>query len=116
MKNKHFPSFQEALKKHLSDNKDDITSLADRAEVSRDALYKVKYGKTKSPSLEVVVKVAQAYNETVEQFIGIHATSISPRLYSLISQLSHREQEILAVMIETLPADQTLDTIQEKQS
>lgn len=105
MKNNTFPSFQEALQRHLSEHGDDITSLSKRAGVSRDALYKVHYGKTKSPSLEVVVKVAQAYDETVEEFMGLAEAELSSELESLLSRLSPSEQEILRASIQALVAN-----------
>lgn len=95
MSNNDFPSFLDALNRHLEERSEDVTTLAQRAGVSRDALYKVKYGKTRTPSVEIVVKVSNAYGETVEEFMGLSPSQVRDQLVEQIALLTPQEQAIL---------------------
>lgn len=95
MNNPEFPTFLQALEKHMEASGDDVTTLAKRANVSRDALYKVVYRKTKTPSLEIIVKVAAAFGETVEEFMGLTPVQIRDDLLDEISRLTPSERAVL---------------------
>lgn len=95
MSNNDFPSFLDALNRHLDEWSEDVTTLALRAGVSRDALYKVKYGKTRTPSVEIVIKVSNAYGETVEEFMGLSPAQVRDQLVEQIARLTPQEQAIL---------------------
>ncbi|SFQ52202.1 helix-turn-helix domain-containing protein [Donghicola eburneus] len=90
-----FPSFLEALNRHLDEWSEDITTLALRAGVKRDALYKVKYGKTRTPSVEIAVKVAHAYGKSVEEFMGLSPAQVRDQLAEQIARMTPQEQAIL---------------------
>ena len=99
--------------------------MAKRAGVSRDALYKVTYGKTRSPGLDVILGVAAAYGETVEEFMGLTPRQIRDSLAEQLARLTPREQAILEASISALLAqredgegqqDAALDRAPESQS
>jgi transcriptional regulator with XRE-family HTH domain len=88
----------------MESHNDSPTDIANRSGVSRDALYKVIYGKTKSPSLELVVRVANAYDETVEEFMGLTPVKIKDSLYQHIEKLTEKERQLLEASIAAILA------------
>jgi transcriptional regulator with XRE-family HTH domain len=100
-------AFAAALEAHLSEHAEDLTSLANRAGVSRNALYKVRYGKTKSPSVDIAIKVARAYGETVEEFMGLTPVEIRDELLAEIAQLSPSERSVLHAALMALRRNQS---------
>lgn len=105
MTQNRIPSFMEALTFHMDRSGDDVTSLANRAGVSRDALYKVLYGKTKTPKLELIIGVASAFGETVEEFMGLSPAQVRDELLEEISLLSPSERAVLRATLAALRAD-----------
>lgn len=103
-KSEIMPSFQQALTRHIEEANEDVTTLAKRADVSRDALYKVIYGKTKSPNLEIIIRVARAYSKTVEEFMGIAPARVRDDLIDEISRLAPSERAVLQASLKALRA------------
>ncbi len=103
-KSEIMPSFQQALTRHIEEANEDVTTLAKRADVSRDALYKVIYGKTKSPNLEIIIRVARAYGKTVEEFMGIAPARVQDDLIDEISRLAPSERAVLQASLKALRA------------
>lgn len=104
MGNNDIPTFQKALIAHIEEAREEVTALARRAGVSRDALYKVIYGKTKSPSLEIIIRVARAYGKTVEEFMGIAPAQVKDDLIEEISRLAPSERAVLQASLKALRA------------
>ena len=96
------PSFKVALAIHMGEAGDDVTSLADRAGVSRDALYKVTYGKTETPKLDLVMKVAAAYGKSVEEFMRM--APAGSRVLDELGPLTASERSILLAVLQALRA------------
>ncbi|WP_341204808.1 helix-turn-helix transcriptional regulator [uncultured Sulfitobacter sp.] len=109
MINEPIPTFESALKRHLEASDLDVTTLARKAGVSRDALYKVVYGKTKSPSLEIIIRVASAFGETVEEFMGLTPAQIRDDLLDEIGRLSAQERAVLHASLTALRPQQAAD-------
>lgn len=105
------PSFQQALMRHIEGANEDVTTLAKRADVSRDALYKVVYGKTKSPNLEIIIKVARAYNKSVEEFMGLVPARVNDSLLDEISRLQPSEREVLQASLKVLRAQRASEPV-----
>lgn len=95
MDNKDFPRFRDALQRHLDERSEDVTKLAQRAQVGKDALYKVLSGKTRIPGVEIAVRVAHAYGKSVEEFMGLSPAQVRDQLAEQIARLTPQEQAIL---------------------
>jgi len=95
MKKASFPDYLSALQRHMAAKSDTPTDLANRAGVSRDALYKVLQGKTKTPSLEFIIRIAKAYGQTVEGFMGLSPAQIHGGLIDEVALLDPQSRSTL---------------------
>lgn len=108
------PTFLDALQRHMAASGDDVTTLAARAGVSRDAIYKVTYRKTRTPSLETIIRVARAYGETVEEFMGLTPAQIRDELLDEIGRLSPSERAVLLASLTALRSQQASDAAEKE--
>ena len=97
-------SFSEAFNEHLARTGEKVADIATRAGVKRDALYSLKYGKSLNMAVDDAIRVAHAFGETVEEFMGLTATQARSSLIDQIQRLSPREQQILEASISAILA------------
>lgn len=99
-------TFAEAFVEHLSSTGARVTDIAKKSGVDKDALYSLKYGKTRDMSVRDAIKVASAFGMTVEEFLGITTPEIDDALNRKLKSLSPRERALLSASIEAFLAPQ----------
>lgn len=97
-------TFADAFNDHLERTGLPVTELARKSGVNKDALYKLKYRKTKNMTVDEAIRVAAAFGETVEEFMGLSPAQIREGLAEQVARLSPREQAILEASIAAILA------------
>ena len=81
-----------------------MTDIAARANVSKEALYALKRGTTKNMAVGDAIRVANAFGETVEEFMGMTPTQVRDSLVTQLSQLTERERALLEASLTAILA------------
>ncbi len=102
-------TFSQAFNDHLSEANVKITEVARGSGVTKEALYSLKYGKTRNMSVDDAIKVAAYFGETVEEFMGQKPRRLRDALLDQIQQLSERERRILEVSLKAVLAEREVD-------
>ena len=97
-------TFSQALIEHLENTGVRVTEIAAATGVHKDALYKLKYGKTRNMSVDDAIKVAAFFGETVEEFMGIGPGALRDTLMDQIAQLSESERQIFEASLKAVLA------------
>lgn len=97
-------TFSDAFNEHLASTGAKVTDIAGKSGVKPDALYSLKYGKSRNMNVEDAIRVAQYFGETVEQFMGLAPGQVRDTLVEQIAQLSPREQKLLEVSLASILA------------
>lgn len=98
-------TFSQSFNEHLEVCDCDIVKISEQTGVKKDALYKLKSGKTQNMNVRDAIKVARYFDKSVEQFMGIEIRQVAEdRFQQLSSQLSDQERQILAASINAIVA------------
>lgn len=95
-------TFSAALIEHLDRTKRKVAEVAETAGVNADALYKLKSGNTRNMGVDDAIKVAHAFGETVEEFMGFDQRQLQSELQETFDQLTQSEQTILLASIKAI--------------
>ena len=93
-------TFSDAFIDHLQQHDVQVTTIAEATGVKKDALYKVKQGKTQNMSVDDAVRVAAYFGETVEEFMGLSEPRLDDALIRRIEGLTPRERGLLQAAID----------------
>lgn len=105
-------SFSAAFNEHLARTGRKIPDIADASGVNADALYKLKYGKTRNMAVDDAIRVASAFGETIEEFMDSEPTRVKTELARHLDLLTDSEREILLASITALVARRQRDESQ----
>ncbi|MBC7154580.1 MAG: hypothetical protein H5U19_08215 [Rhodobacteraceae bacterium] len=95
-------SFSEAFIAHLGKTGAKVTDIANRSGVKKDALYSLKYGKSLNMGVDDAIRVAAAFGETIEEFMGMSPARVRDQLAEQIARLTPKEQAILEASLTAL--------------
>lgn len=95
-------NFSEALIEHLDRTGKQVTEIAKKSGVRKDALYSLKYGKSLNMAVDDAIRVAAAFGETVEEFMGLNPVQIRDQLSEQLARLTPQEQAILEASLAAL--------------
>lgn len=98
-------SFSAAFIAHLDTTGAKVTDIARSSGVPKDALYSLKYGKSRNMGVEDAIRVAAAFGETVEEFMGLSPSQPSTGLSEQMAKLTAREQRLLEASLAAILAD-----------
>jgi len=88
-------TFSEAFNEHLDRTGARVTDIANKSGVKKDSLYALKRGTTRNMGVDDAIKVAAAFDETVEEFMGLSPAQVRNQLAEQIARLTPSEQAIL---------------------
>lgn len=95
-------NFTEAFNQRLNETGLKVSDIAKLSGVNSEALYKVKYGKTQNMKVQDAVRVAAAFGETIEEFMGFTPKIARDQLNDQIAKLTPLERETLLATIKAL--------------
>lgn len=96
-------TFSEAFIEHLEASGRKVTEIATASGVHKDSLYALKRGNTRNMSVDLAIKVAAAFGETVEEFMGLEDPHVAVgHLHGLIDQLSDQERAIFSASLKAV--------------
>lgn len=98
-------TFSEAFIEHLDKTGKKVTEIARTSGVPKDALYSLKYGKTRNMGVEDAMRVAAAFGETIEEFMGVSTGQVRDRLLIQMAQLTERERALLEAALAAVLAN-----------
>lgn len=75
------------LRELRADKKASLQAVADALNVSKPHVWELEKGKTKNPSLELLKKLAEYYNVTLDYLAGVTQESESERYTALMRKL-----------------------------
>lgn len=101
-------SFSEALIMHIETSGRSVSEIAAAAGVNRDALYKVRSGKTKNMAVDDAVKVAAAFGKTIEEFMGLNEARVKSELQQQLDLLTDQERALLLGSIKAVVGQRML--------
>lgn len=58
------------LKEHFDNNEINLSSFENKAGLKRNVIYNILYDKSKNPTIENVIKIAEALNCSVDELLG----------------------------------------------
>ncbi len=88
-------TFSEAFNEHLEKTGARVTDIANKSGVKKDSLYALKRGTTRNMGVDDAIRVAAAFGETVEEFMGLSPAQVRDQLAEQIARLTPQEQAIL---------------------
>ena len=88
-------TFSQAFQEHLETTGAKVTDIALKSGVSKEALYSLKYGKSRNMAVDDAIRVAAAFDQTVEEFMGLKEEDVRSVLYEQLAQLTDRERQIV---------------------
>jgi plasmid maintenance system antidote protein VapI len=88
-------TFSDAFNEHLEKTGARVTNIATKSGVKKDSLYALKRGTTRNMGVDDAIRVAAAFGETVEEFMGLSPAQVRDQLVEQIARLTPSEQAIL---------------------
>lgn len=95
-------TFSEAFIRHLETTGARVTDIAKKSGVKKDSLYALKRGTTRNMAVDDAIRVAAAFGETVEEFMGLSPVQVRDQLAEQIGRLSPSEQAILEASLSAI--------------
>ena len=95
-------TFSEAFNEHLDRTGARVTDIASKSGVKKDSLYALKRGTTRNMGVDDAIRVAAAFGETVEQFMGLAPVLVRDQLSEQIGRLTEQEQAVLEATLAAL--------------
>lgn len=95
-------TFSEAFIEHLEKTGARVTEIANKSGVKKDSLYALKRGTTRNMGVDDAIRVAGAFDETVEQFMGLSPAQVRDQLTEQIARLTPQEQAILEASLASI--------------
>lgn len=92
-------TFSDAFVEHLEKTGAKVTTIARAAGVTKDALYAVKRGTTQNMAVDDAIRVAAAFGETIEEFMGLNPLQIRDGLAEQLAQLTDAERAVIEATI-----------------
>ena len=98
--------FSQALARAMKETQMSLRKICEGAEVSYEAMKKVKQGKTQSPNFDDGVKIAHFLGLSVDEFIDDQTAVQRTEIVELYSSLKPAEQRFLLTSARGLADDQ----------
>lgn len=88
-------TFADAFNEHVRRTARDITEIARTSGLNKDTLYAMRRGNTRNMSVDNAIKVAKAFDMTVEEFMGLSPAQIHDGLLAEIALLDPQSRSTL---------------------
>ena len=95
-------TFAAAFRAHLTASGRQIREISRTSGVPHDALYSLKYGKSRNMGVNDAIRVAQAFGMTFEQFMRGPEVAPSDDLHRMMLRLTDKERMAIATMLAEL--------------
>lgn len=84
-----------------------LQKLADEIEVSKTHIWQLEKGVTEAPSLEIVKKIADFFNVTIQSLVGEspeseNASALSLVMFRKFGELDEIDQKAITQMVDTM--------------
>jgi transcriptional regulator with XRE-family HTH domain len=103
-------TFSDAFNEHIARTGETVTEIAKRSGVPKDALYSLRRGKTRNMAVDDAIRVAAAFGETVEEFMGLTPPQIRDELLEEIAHLTPSERAVLQASLSALRGQKDADS------
>ncbi|WP_457650852.1 hypothetical protein [Profundibacter sp.] len=102
-------NFRDAFIEHLDRTGAKVTDISTATGVNKDSLYALKRGTTMNMNVRDAILVAEFFDKTVEEFMGVERGALRDSLIDQIAQLSDSERQIFEASLKAVLAARDRD-------